>query len=383
MIPKPPEHVVTITDSEGLQAFAERMRRRDWIAVDTEFLRERTYYPKLCLVQVADTEETGLIDIIAIDDTTPLANLLADPGVDKIFHSAEQDLEVLNQYFGDIPEPLFDTQMAAPLAGYDDQMGYARLISALLHIDLPKAHTRTDWSKRPLPPAALDYAADDVRYLAVAYRVLHEQLNNSDRLAWLAPDFERLADPARFEIDPQQAWRRLRNRHRLEPARQQILAELAAWREREAMAVDRPRKWVLGDDAIMDIANRAPTRPDALRGIKTLAARTATRHGDALVAAVARGLDRPAVALDTSPGRPDDHDKRLIKAGMAKLDECANATGIAASAIASRKMIAALVSGERDSRLLQGWRREAAGNEILAAIRKADAVAGTGGGDSR
>lgn len=172
MIPKPPEHVATITDASTLRAFCERMRARDWIAVDTEFLRESTYYPKLCLVQIADREEIGLIDVLVIDDLDPLADLLSDSRVLNVFHSAEQDLEVLSQRFGPVPAPLFDTQIAAALVGQDDQMGYARMITALLEVDLPKTHTRTDWSRRPLPDGALYYAADDVRYLAVAYEVI-------------------------------------------------------------------------------------------------------------------------------------------------------------------------------------------------------------------
>jgi len=381
MIPKPPEHVATITDADTLRTFTQRMRERDWIAVDTEFLRERTYYPKLCLVQIADSEEIGLIDVIAINELSPLADLLYDHSVLKIFHSAEQDLEVLNQRFGGVPAPIFDSQVAAPLVGYDDQMGYARLISGLLHVDLDKAHTRTDWSKRPLPPAALDYAADDVRYLAVAYIALRDELVARERLDWLTPDFEHLADATRFDIDPWQAWRRLRHWHRLKPTQQQILAELAAWREREAMTADRPRKWILSDDAIMDIARGAPADSQALAAIDTVAPKTAGRHGQALLDAAARGLEKPATPLAAPPTRPDGREKRLVKAGMARLEECAATTGIAASAIASRKAIAALVAGERDTRLLTGWRHHAAGGEVLAAIEQAAAdedAAGSG-----
>jgi len=181
MIPKPPEHVVDIRDQASLVEFCQAMRTREWLAVDTEFLRESTYYPRLCLVQVADRERIGLIDVLAIDDLSALGELLTDASVIKVFHSVEQDLEVLHHTFGAIPAPVFDTQVAAPLAGQDDQMGYARLIEALLDVKLAKAHTRTDWSKRPLPAGALDYAADDVRYLAVAYELLLEQLGDNGR----------------------------------------------------------------------------------------------------------------------------------------------------------------------------------------------------------
>lgn len=371
MIPKPPEHVVTITATDTLARFVERMHRREWIAVDTEFLRERTYYPGLCLVQVADRETVGLIDVLAIDDLAPLAQLLRDPGVLKIFHSAEQDLEVLYQRFGDVPAPLFDTQIAAALVGQDDQMGYARLIAALLDVDLPKAHTRTDWSKRPLPAGALDYAADDVRYLAVAYDVLREQLIARDRLGWLTTDFDRLADPGRFDIDPSRAWRRLRNWHRLDPGQQQVLAALAEWREREAMTSDRPRKWILGDDALMEIARRRPADRDTLAAIRSLPEKTAARHGNALLACVERGRSGPDAPLAPMPQAPDDQQKYLTRVGMERLAERAEQTGIAAAVLASRKDIGRIAAGERDVRVLAGWRANAAGNAVLEAIERA------------
>lgn len=374
MIPKPPQHVVTIDEAAGLAEFVDRLRQRDWIAVDTEFLRERTYYPKLCLVQLADADTIGLVDVLAIEDLAPLADLLTDANVLKVFHSAEQDLEVLYQRFDAMPAPVFDTQVAAALVGLDDQMGYARLIAALLDIDLPKAHTRTDWSVRPLPAGALDYAADDVRYLTVAYRVLAGALADHGRSDWLNDDFARLADPARFDIDPNRAWRRLRSWHRLRPAQQQVLAELAAWREREAMAADRPRKWILGDDAIMEIARRRPDNADALAEIRAVPPKTIARHGDDLLACVEHAGRRAAAPLDERSGPPSKRDKALIRTAMSRLEERAAEADIAAALLASRKEVARLVAGERGSRLLDGWRAQIAGRDVLAAIEAADAA---------
>lgn len=373
MIPKPPENVAIIRDSQSLQAFAGRMAERAWIAIDTEFLRERTYYPKLCLVQIADDQEIGLVDVLAIEDLEPLAALLRNAQLLKVFHSAEQDLEVLSQRFGHVPAPLFDTQLAAPLLGFDDQMGYARLIQALLDVELAKAHTRTDWSKRPLPAGALDYAADDVRYLAVAYAVLRDTLAANERLDWLTPDLEQLAAPQRFAVDTRLAWRRLRGWHRLRPAEQQVLAELAGWREGEAMTTDRPRKWILGDDALTAIAKRQPADENSLRAISELPEKTAQRHGPALLDCVRRGQAHPAVALAERGGPPDAREKKQIKTGMHQLAERAEALDIAAATLASRQEIAAIVAGERDTRLLRGWRAEVAGNAVLAAIEAAQA----------
>lgn len=382
MIPKPPEHVATITDAATLATFCERMRARDWIVVDTEFLRESTYYPKLCLVQIADAEEVGLVDVLVIDDLTPLADLLGDPAVLKVFHSAEQDLEVLYQRFGTLPAPLFDTQVAAPLIGLDDQMGYARLIKALLDVDLAKTHTRTDWSKRPLPAGALDYAADDVRYLALAYHMIGEKLVEQAREDWLAADFERMVEPARFEVDTAQAWRRIKSWHKLGAAQQQALGAITDWREREAMAADRPRRWILPDDAVMEIARRRPQDVDGLTAIRALPGKTASRHGDALLACVQAAAAHTPTPLAPQPEPPSNAEKRRIKAGMDTLNRCAEDTGIAASALASRKEIAAMVDGERDVRLLSGWRAEVAGTAVLEAIKNAEAADGFGVSDN-
>lgn len=381
MIPKAPDHVVTITDAAALTAFVARMRERDWIVVDTEFLRERTYYPKLCLVQIADTEEIGLIDVLALDDLAPLAELLADPALLKVFHSAEQDLEVLYQRFGQMPAPLFDTQVAAALVGLDDQMGYARLIKALLDVDLAKSHTRTDWSKRPLPAGALDYAADDVRYLTLAYQKIGQQLLDRSREQWLAEDFERMVEPTRFDVDTAQAWRRIKSWHKLDAGQQQALAALTGWREREAMATDRPRRWILGDDAVVEIARRRPRDAEALAAIRALPAKTASRHGEALLACLREAEQREAIPLAPQPLPPTNAEKRRIKAGMDTLGRCAEQAGVAASALASRKEIAAMVDGARDLRLLSGWRYEVAGEPVLAAIKNAEAADGSGVAD--
>ncbi|WP_423821446.1 ribonuclease D [Salinisphaera sp. SPP-AMP-43] len=375
MIPKAPQHVATIDTDTGLAEFIDRMRERDWIAIDTEFLRERTYYPKLCLVQIADTETVGLIDVLALSDTTPLVALLVDPDVCKVFHSAEQDLEVLYHTYGRMPAPVFDTQIAAPLLGFDDQMGYARLIEALLDRKLSKSHTRTDWSQRPLPAGALDYAADDARYLSVAYRVLTRRLAEAERLDWLADDFERLVSPSRFHVDTRRAWRRVKATHRLAPQAQQIIAELADWREQRAIESDRPRRWVLADNTIVALAENQPRSDIELADTPDLPSKTLERHGAALLACIERGLARPAKPLNPNAGPPDGPTKRQIKTGMNALGHAAERVDIPASAIASRQDVAAIVAGERDGRLLQGWRASVAGQAVVDAVETAQADA--------
>ncbi|MBH03193.1 MAG: ribonuclease D [Xanthomonadales bacterium] len=368
MIPEPPAQATTITTTAELVTFIDAVAHRAWVAIDTEFLREKTYYPKLCLVQIADTEICGVIDVLAIEDLSALVRLLVDAETIKVFHSAEQDLEVLLHTLGVMPAPLFDTQLAAPLVGLDDQMGYARMIAALLDVSLSKAHTRTDWSRRPLPAGAIDYAADDVRYLAVAYPRLVAALGARDRLGWVMDDTARMTDPARFAPAPETAWRRVKGWFHLPAGTQQILAELAAWRERVAVEADRPRRWILSDTALITLAEQAPTDDITLADTVELSDKMLARHTDELLAAISRGKAAPATVLDPDAGPPDNATKRLIKHGMQALEQAAQAAELPAATLGSRAEIARLVAGRRDTRLLTGWRAEIAGRDVLAAI---------------
>ena len=368
MIPEPPAHATTIDTGAALAAFVAPLMTGDWVAIDTEFLRERTYYPKLCLVQLANAEVSGVIDVLAIADLSPLIELLAAPGVVKVFHSAEQDLEVLKHTFDVMPTPLFDTQLAGALVGLDDQMGYARMIEALLDVKLAKGHTRTDWSKRPLPDGAIDYAADDVRYLAVAYPIIQARLVESGREHWATEDATRLADPARFAVDADTAWRRVKGWFHLPAEAQPVLAELAAWRETVAVASDRPRRWILSDAALLTLAEQAPTDDIALADATELSDKMLTRHTEALLAAIARGRDAGPMLLDPNAGPPDGPTRRAIKHGMSTLAAVAEEADLSPSVLASRAEVARLVAGHRDGRLLAGWRGALAGQRVLAAV---------------
>ncbi len=368
MIPKPPEHVATITTEAALADFAARMGKTDWIAVDTEFKRESTYYSQLCLVQIADIHEIGLIDVLAIQNLAPLAELMARADLLKVFHAAEQDLEVLYQTLGVMPAPVFDTQIAAPLAGYNDQMGYARLIGAMLDVALAKTHTRTDWTRRPLHEQALAYAADDVRYLAAAYPALHEQLESLGRLAWLDTDFAALADAQRFQPAPESAWKRVRAWQRLRPGQQQALALLTEWRERQAISADRPRKWILKDDALVEIAKRRPQDMNTLTRIDGLPDKMAARHGQALLECVAAARQRPNENLAPISEPLTDDQTRTLEEAMGVLKQRAIETGIAAGTLASRKELQRMVEGQRDLRVLGGWRAHVAGDALLDVV---------------
>lgn len=370
MIPELPEYVATIGDGQALKRFLSGFGSRGWVTIDTEFLRERTYYPQLCLVQIADHERIALLDFLALDDTAPLCALLEDQTVCKIFHSASQDLEVIAHACGVMPTPVFDTQIAAALLGHDNQMGYARAVETFLGTTLPKAHTRTDWSRRPLPAGALDYAADDVRYLTALYQCLHQALVEADRLSWLQEDCHRLADSRRFVAHPETAWRRVKGWHQLPPDAQQVLAELAAWRERRAMDRDKPRRWILADASLLAMAGRQPRDDMALADTPDLPGKTLTRHGPELLACIERGLAHPACVLDPAAMPPDESTRRRIKTGMRALSQTAREWNVNQASLASRAEVAAIVAGKREGRLLQGW-RAAAGQRVVKAVEQA------------
>lgn len=378
MIPKPPQHVATIADDSALAAFVARMHQAPWLAVDTEFRRERTYYPELCLVQIAGNDEIGLIDVLALDSLEPLAALMSERGPLKVFHAADQDVEVLYQTLDTIPAPLFDTQIAAALSGHGDQLGYARLVEQLTDTTLPKAHTRTDWTRRPLSQQVLAYAADDVRYLAVIYPLLRARLERLGRLAWVQADCAALTVPARLTPPPGTAWQRLRGWQHLLPAQQQALAALATWREQQAMHADRPRKWILSDDAIFTLARQQPRDQAALNQVKAVPTKTAKRHGDALLAALAEAAQHPAEPLANNAEPLDDAQKRLCKQARQALAICARDSDVPAPVLARRKDLEQLVLGERDLAMLRGWRADVAGQAIMDVVDGRRRVVGKG-----
>src|SRR3546814_113419 len=251
-------HMTTLIQTpEALAAHAARWAQCAWLTIDTEFVRVDTYYPKLCLVQIGDPERAVCIDTLAFDDLTPLLDVLYAPTSINVFHAASQDLEILVRLRGNCPQPLFDTQIAATLLGIGDQIGYAGLIDKRLGITLDKSLSRTDWARRPLKDAELAYAAADVSHLATIYGALQDELAAAGRLGWLAEDCARLADASHYVTRPEDAWQRLRGLARMDARAQTVAAALAAWRETEAQNRDRPRKWIIDDDAIYRKIGRA------------------------------------------------------------------------------------------------------------------------------
>jgi ribonuclease D len=359
-----------ITTTEDLDAFCRRVKGSDYITVDTEFMREKTFWPKLCLVQIAGEEEAAAVDPLAEGiDLSPLFDLLADPGVLKVFHAARQDVEIFYHLTGRIPEPLFDTQVAAMVCGFGESVGYETLIAKLAGARVDKSSRFTDWSNRPLTERQLAYALSDVTHLRPAYEKLRKRLARTGRAHWLDEEMAVLTDPATYRVEPEEAWRRLKVRSD-KPRFLAILRELAAWREREAQRKDIPRSRVLRDEALLEIASHAPATVDDLARTRGLGRSGAEgRWGQELLAAVQRGRDLPPEEgpsveprIEPPPGLAPIVELLRVLLKM-KCEEQQVATKLVANA-GDLEAIAA--DDEAPVPALRGWRRELFGEDALA-----------------
>jgi ribonuclease D len=360
-----------ITSTAELAAACERLARHPYVTVDTEFMRETTYYPKLCLLQVASAEEALLIDPLAQElDLEAFFTLLRDERVVKVFHAARQDIEIFWHMARIIPKPLFDTQIAAMVCGYGDQVGYEQLANDLGKARIDKTQRFTDWSRRPLSEAQLSYAQADVTHLRAVYEALSAQLAASGRETWLAEDMAVLEAPATYETKPEDAWQRLAGR--LKKQRDLgVLIEVAAWRERDAQKRDVPRQRVLRDDALMEVVQARPQNLEALGRLRAVSqGLERSRAGQALIAAVGRGV---AIDPKTLPqlgrrGRLPRHDS-TVEFLKVLLKIISQQTGVASKIIATVGDLEAIAEGRVEPlAALAGWRGEIFGNLALAAI---------------
>jgi ribonuclease D len=348
---------------------------RDWagaerLAVDTEFVRERTFSARLCLLQLSDGERIACVDVLALDGPGPFAELLCNPALKKVFHSARQDLETLNEHLGRVPGPVWDTQVAAALLGYPDQVGYTRLVGDELGMPLPKDHARTDWSRRPLSNEQLRYAAADVKWLLPLADRLGVELERLGRLAWAAEESAALCDAALYAFDAENAWRRVKGANQLTGAALARLAALARWREQEARRCDRPRRWILADEALLSLAEAEPGGAAGNTALDALPPAVQRKHAATLVGLL-EGSAASAAPTNPLPEPLDPTQDKLVKQLMARLRQLAEQHRVSAPLLATRKDIEALVRGQRDLPLLAGWRRELAGEELLARVGEA------------
>lgn len=356
-----------VDDQQALQALCERLRGCTLLALDTEFMREKTYHPRLCLLQLATDELIACVDPLAIADPAPLLEIICDPATVKVLHAARQDLELLLALCGRMPVPVFDTQIAAALLGQGHQIGYAALARELLGVDLDKSHTRTDWARRPLVPEQLRYAADDVRHLLPLHRLQGEALAARGRLRWLEEECAVLTDARRYRTDEREVWRRLRGAQYLQGRQLAVLRELAAWREARAMARDKPRKWILPDDVLLEIARQAPSAMDRLARIRGLPESVLHREGEQILRLVREAQESPPERWPVLEPRLLLTEEQEAQADtlMAAARHCAAANAINVELLVTRRELEALVTGGREAPVLQGWRRGLLGELLL------------------
>jgi ribonuclease D len=356
-----------ITTSAALAELGAHLETSAAIGLDTEFLRERTYRAELCLVQVSAGSDASCIDPLALSDLGDLGRVLTAPGIVKVMHASRQDLEVLLPVTG-LVRPVFDTQIAAALAGLPAQVGYAELVRRLTGRELPKTHTRTDWSRRPLSPEQIEYALDDVRYLVPMKSLLEDQLQKLGRSGWLAEELASLDDARSFTTEPEQAWQRVKGLRGLDDQRQRLARELAAWRERRAIERNRPRGWILDDSALREIVLQVPRSVQALGGIEEVPAGVVKHCGDELLACVqAAEIPDPPPALQGRL-RPDPLKTALVKKLGALNQAVAADLGLSPEILATRRDLEQLADGRQDVAVLRGWRRGIIGDRMLAAL---------------
>ncbi len=352
------------TLTASVEALIPRLAQAAYIGLDTEFLRERTYRPQLCLLQLATETEIFCVDPLSGHSMQALRAVLVDGQIEKILHAARQDLEVLWPEFGALNR-VFDTQVAASLTGLPAQIGYSDLVQRLLGVALTKAETRTDWSRRPLSDAQLHYAADDVRYLAPLREKLLEQLTALGRLDWLQEELATLPDPRGFLVDPEQAVDRLRWVSELDIERQRLAQRLAAWRERRAQEKDRPRTWILDDAGLRAMVFSAPRTREEMAGLQELQPGFVERSGAMVLEQInALGLPTRLPALPPRT-RPSPEIQARIKRLSTAVQNKAQDLKMAAEILASRRDLEGLVAQPDASALLQGWRRAVIGETLL------------------
>ena len=358
-----------ISDTAALSAACDRLATHPFVTVDTEFLRETTYYPKLCLIQIASPDEAVLIDPLSPDlDLAPFFGLMVDENVVKVFHAARQDLEIVWLLGRVLPVPLFDTQVAAMVCGYGDSVGYEQLANDLAKARIDKSSRFTDWSRRPLTEAQLAYAESDVTHLRDIYLALKADLDASGRESWVAEEMSVLTSPATYEVKPENAWQRLKGRIR-KPRELPNLMEIAAWREREAQTRDVPRQRVLKDDALMDIVQRGPRSVEALAELRSVPnGFERSRNGAEVLAAIERAAamdPKTLPRLERERGRPTN--AAVLDLLKVLLKAVADAERVAPKIIASTDDLEAIASDDlAEVPALQGWRRSVFGEKALA-----------------
>ena len=358
-----------ITTTAELAAFCDKIKGQAFVAVDTEFMRETTYWPKLCLIQAAAPSAEATIDPLSEEiDLEPFLEIMRDETILKVFHAARQDVEIFNN-LNAMPRPLFDTQVAGMAAGFGEQIAYDALVRQMLKIELDKSSRFTDWARRPLSDNQLTYALADVTHLAALYPMLHDRLEREGRLAWVTDEMTDLTDPANYDVEPENAWKRLRPR-RHTAKYLAVYRAVAAWRERTAQTRDQPRGRILKDEAIDELATQAPTDADALDRLRSVPKGfSGSRFGPDLLAAVREALKDPeayAPVIERSRQPASPAAGAVVELLKVLLKARAEEKGVASKLIATVSDLELIANDdEAEVGALKGWRREAFGEDAL------------------
>lgn len=363
-----------VTSRDRLGTIVSEARRQGRIGLDTEFLRERTYRARLCLIQIATAETIYLLDPLEDVDLGSVMELLRDPSVEVVVHAGRQDLDIFYHHFSVVPTRVFDVQLAAGFAGYGASLPYGRLASAVIGASLEKGEAYSDWCIRPLSEAQLRYAADDVRFLIPIAEQIKKKLKELGREQWVAEEMDAFGCEELYRLDAREAWCRVSGRGSLSGRQAAVLREVAAWREESAARRDLPRGWLVKDPTLIEIARRQPADVAALKKIRGLNAKEADRSGRSLLQAVRRGQQAEPIEVERSLPRGIEARARMLS-GLAdaivraRCEEAGVATELVATRADLEAVIAGVISGtpeHRPHRLLQGWRRELGGDAVVA-----------------
>jgi len=357
-----------IETHSALVELCQQLENSPWLALDTEFMREKTYYPKLCLIQICNGKMSACIDPLVIDDLSPLKDLIYDSPATKIFHAASQDLEIFLMTWKSLPSPLFDSQLAATLLGLGDQIGYGNLVQKYLGISLEKTQSRTDWSARPLDLDQLRYAHDDVIYLGQVYEKMQQDLEQQKRRHWLNEDFEKLTKTETYLPQYHKIWTKVKGKQHLKGIQIVILNSLATWREEFAIASNRPKRWILKDEVLIDLAKRQPKNLTQLQKIRGMEGKFLKNHAETLLGLIDKAINLPKEdwpKIEKIPTKATPDQEALIDLLMCGLRVIANQHNIMSSMIASRKEIEKLAKGNDNIELLSGWRKSLAGDDLV------------------
>jgi len=356
-----------IDNKQQLIEICQQFAQSEFLAIDTEFFRQTTYYPILALIQVCDGNEIAIIDPLAIDDLGPLMDVLYNENITKVFHSARQDLEIFYCLNLSVPDTLFDTQIAAALLGYGEQIGYASLVKQLLNVELDKSQTRTDWLKRPLTQKQITYAADDVRHLAKLYPMQLKKLHEQGRFSWLENDFLFLSRNSTYAPAPEGIWRKVRGVNKLKKQKLAILKNLAALREELAIKLNRPRRRVMSDDFLIELSMNPPATLAELHELNSSKGKFLQYNGDKIISLIQQGLKTPDQDCPVLPviKKLSQNEEALADCLMAIIHVSANNNNISPNSLCNRKEVDALIKGQRELNILSGWRNELAGKHLL------------------